>query len=62
MASNASFEQAASTINSLNKSQIKDRLMHFKGNFKLDFTEAYLDSLNLDKLRHILLAATLKAS
>ncbi|MHC5059575.1 MAG: hypothetical protein ACYTFK_00605 [Planctomycetota bacterium] len=62
MASNKSFEQTASIINSLNKSQIKDRLMHFKGSFKFDFTEAYLDSLSTDNLRHILLAATLKAS
>ena len=62
MAQNRSFEQVASTVNSLNKTEVKNRLLHFKGRFKLDFTEAYLNALSIDKLRHILVAAMLKIS
>jgi len=62
MAQNRSFEQVASTVNSLNKTEVKNRLLHFKGRFKLDFTEAYLNALSIDKLRHILVAAILKTS
>jgi len=62
MASSRSFEQVALAVNSLTKSQIKRRLLNFKGRFKLDFTEAYLDGLTIDKLRHILLTAMLTTS
>ena len=59
MASTRSFEQAALAVNSLTKSQLKSRLLNFKGRFKLDFTETYLDGLTVEKLKHILLAALL---
>ncbi len=62
MASTRSFEQVASAVNSLTKSQLKNRLLNFKGRFKFDFTEAYLDGLTIDKLRHILLGAMLTTS
>ena len=45
------------SINSMSKSEIKSRIMTFKGRFEFDFTDAYLDSLGMDKLRHILIAA-----
>jgi len=47
------------SIASLGKNQVKARLKKFKGRFKLDFSEEYLNRVSLDKLRHILLAATL---
>ena len=59
MASTRSFEQVALAVNSLTKSQLKRRLLNFKGRFKLDFTEKYLDGLTVEKLKHILLAALL---
>jgi len=59
MASTRSFEQVALVVNSLTKAQIKRRLLNFKGRFKLDFTEKYLDGLTVEKLKHILLAALL---
>ena len=59
MAPTRSFEQVALAVNSLTKSQIKRRLLNFKGRFKLDFTEKYLDCLTVEKLKHILLAALL---
>ena len=62
MAQNRSFEQVASAVNSLNKTQVKNRLLHFKGRLKFDFTETYLEALSVDKLRHILVAAMLKTT
>jgi len=59
MASTRSYEQVASGVSSLTKSQLKRRLLNFKGRLRLDFTEKYLDSLTVDKLRHILAAALL---
>lgn len=56
MGSNMSGDKDNS-INSMSKPEIKSRIMTFKGRFEFDFTEAYLDSLNIDKLRHILIAA-----
>lgn len=52
-----SFEKMAISVGTLSKSQVKRHLLNFHGGTKLDFTESYLDSLRLDKLRHILLAA-----
>jgi|GEM_PF-1623704 len=40
---------------------VKNELLHFKGNFKLDFTEEYLNSIPEVRLKHILLAARLQA-
>jgi hypothetical protein len=52
-----SFEKMAMMITSLDREEIKVRLLNFEGRFKLDFTEDYLESLSIDRLRHILLAA-----
>ena len=52
-----SFEKIATSITSLSKSEVKRHIMNFRGRFKLDFTETYLNSLSTDRLRHILLAA-----
>ena len=57
MVSSHSFEKIAASIASLSKREAKSRLISFKGRFKLDFTEKYLDSLSADRLKHILLAA-----
>lgn len=53
------YENICSEVSSLTRQELKDRLLHFKGRLKLDFTEPYLDSLTDDKLRHILLAVYL---
>jgi len=57
MSSASSYEKMISSIASLRKSELKSRLLNFKGSFKFDFTESYLDALSTDKLKHILLAA-----
>jgi len=53
------FEKFSASIVSMNKSQLKNRIKNFKGSFKLDFTDTYLDGLSEDKLRHILMAAVM---
>jgi hypothetical protein len=57
MASSGYFEQAAVSITLLDKEQLKKRIKNFKGRFRLDFTEDYLNNASPDRLRHILLAA-----
>ncbi len=52
-----SFEEMSSSIGSLSKPEIKRRLVTLKGRLNLDFTDSYLESIGLDKLRHILFAA-----
>jgi hypothetical protein len=57
MASEKYFEQAAASIASLGRDELKRQIRNFKGRFRLDFTDNYLDTLGVDRLRHILLAA-----
>ena len=51
------FEKKCSEIAAMGKTEVKSRLLHFRGKLRMDFTESYLDGLATDKLRHILLAA-----
>ncbi|MFA5292834.1 MAG: hypothetical protein WC496_07355 [Phycisphaerae bacterium] len=51
------FERLASSISSLGRSEVEKRLKNFRGNFRFDFTDEYLGSLTIDRLRHILFAA-----
>ena len=55
------FEQTATSIAVLERPELKKRIKNFKGRFKLDFTDDYLDSLTIDRLRHVLLAAMINA-
>ena len=52
-----SFEEMSSSISSLSKSEVKRRLVTLKSRLNLDFTDNYLETIGLDKLRHILFAA-----
>lgn len=61
MASREYFEQAATSIGTLSREELKKQIKNFKGRFKLDFTEDYLNSAGVDRLRHILLAALIIA-
>jgi len=61
MISKEYFEQATTSIASLGKTEIKKRIKNFKGRFRLDFTDTYLENLSVDRLRHILLAALINA-
>jgi len=51
------FERLAISILSLGRSELEKRLKNFKGSFRFDFTDEYLDSLTIERLRHILFAA-----
>ena len=55
------FERSASSIAALSRDQLKRRIQGFRGRFKLDFTEDYLNAISVDRLRHILLAALINA-
>ncbi len=55
------FEREATSIAVLGRPELKRRIKNFRGRFKLDFTEDYLNELSVDRLRHILLAALINA-
>ncbi len=61
MASGEYFEQTTTSIASLGRDELKRRIRNFRGRFKLDFTDNYLNNLGVDRLRHILLAALINA-
>lgn len=61
MVARESLEQTATSIAALERDELKRRIKGFRGRFKLDFTEDYLNSLTVDRLRHILLAALVTA-
>lgn len=62
MSSREYFEQAATSIGTLERDELKNQIKNFKGRFKLDFTEDYLNTATVDRLRHILLAALMNTS
>ena len=59
MSADFSFEKLFAAVASMSKNEVKNKILHFTGRPGLDFTEEYLDNLNLDRLRHILLSALL---
>ncbi len=54
-------EQVAAALADLGRDDLKQRIKNFRGRFKLDFSDDYLDALSLDRLRHLLLAALINA-
>lgn len=61
MAADLHFETMCAAIAGMSRPEVKRRILHFKGPVRLDFTEEYLNGLDLEKLRHILLAAMITA-
>ena len=61
MVSKEVFEQTATSIAALSRNELKRRIKNFKGRFKLDFSDDYLNNLTVDRLRHVLLAALINA-
>jgi len=51
------FEQAATSISTLGRGELTRKIKGFQGRFRLDFTDQYLDTASVDRLRHILLGA-----
>jgi hypothetical protein len=62
MAAKWSFEQFATSIARMDKAELKQQIKTFPGRFRLDFTEDYLNTAPVDRLRHILLAAMINAN
>ncbi|MBN1806693.1 MAG: hypothetical protein JW837_15705 [Sedimentisphaerales bacterium] len=54
-------EKEVVSISSLSREELKRRIRNYRGRFKLDFTEDYLNKLSIERLRHILLAALITA-
>ena len=61
MALRESFEQTATSIAALGRNELTKRIRNFRGRFKLDFSDDYLKGLTVDRLKHILLAASIHA-
>ncbi len=57
MTSKDYLDRETTSIAVLGRNELKRRIKNFRGRFKLDFTEDYLNNLSVDRLRHILLAA-----
>lgn len=57
MSSARYVERQVTSISALGREELKKRIRNFRGRFKLDFTEEYLNKISVDRLRHILLAA-----
>jgi len=49
-------------VAALGRAELKRRIRNFKGRFKLDFTDDYLNRLSVDRLRHILMAALINTN
>ncbi len=61
MAPDRCLEQSATAVVGMGKSELKKRIRRFNGRFRLDFSDDYLNGVNVDRLRHILLAAIINA-
>lgn len=61
MSSTKYLDRQATSIAALGRDELTRRIRNFRGRFKLDFTEEYLKKLSVDRLRHILLAASINA-
>jgi hypothetical protein len=55
------LERLTVTIAGLGRDEVKSQIKGFRGRFRLDFSDEYLDALSVDRLRHILLAALMTA-
>jgi len=51
------FEKTATSIATMERTECIRRIKSFKGKWALDFTDDYLNDLDINRLRHILLAA-----
>ncbi len=61
MSSAQYVERQVTSVAALGRDELKRRIKNFRGRFKLDFTEDYLNKISVDRLRHILLAALINA-
>jgi len=51
------FEQIVDSITKIGREEVTRRIMNYRGSFKMDFSNDYLNKLPVDRLKHIYLAA-----
>ena len=61
MSSAQYVDRQVTSVAALGRDELKKRIRNYRGRFKLDFTEDYLNKISVDRLRHILLAALINA-
>jgi len=61
MLSGQYVERQVTSVAALGRDELTRRIRNFRGRFKLDFTEDYLNKISVDRLRHILLAVLINA-
>ncbi len=54
-------EQFVQEISQMNRRGLIRTLKHLHCDFELDFTEEFLNSISLDRLRHIAIAAAIQS-
>jgi hypothetical protein len=57
MSAAQNYERLARTISALSRNEVEKKIKNFRGRFRLDFTDEYLNGTTVDRLRHILFAA-----
>jgi len=55
-------EELIFLVSTMQRDDLVERLLHFRGNFPIDFSESFLRGLSLDRLRHIFVALCLHHS
>ncbi len=58
---NSAYEQIAAEVCCLDRTDLVERLTHFDGPVKLDFTVEVLSRYSTDRMRHLLAAAIWRA-
>lgn len=54
-------EELICLVASLDKPTLTSQFMEFRGNFPIDFTPEFLETLSLDRMRHIFVALCLQS-
>ena len=54
------LEELTRVLAGMNRHQLIDRLRRLDCGFEIDFSDEYLRTMSIERLRHILLAATLQ--
>ena len=55
------YESLVSEIGGMERAAMVERLLHFEGPVRLDFTQEYLEGRETEYLRHLLMAAMWRA-
>ncbi|MDD5459812.1 MAG: hypothetical protein PHF37_10525 [Phycisphaerae bacterium] len=59
MFSDRKLDKMTTSIARLGRNELTKQIKHFRGRFRLDFTDDFLQKTPVERLRHILLAAVI---